>query len=218
MEKYFAVLLLSVVMQYFSKMSSGFCPALSTLLGFSYVHWDVNTLLDVLKGLSEVVLMTATQRYCYIKSLIHYKALRYVQTNTICTFCSISMILMYCTALVLIHTAMLWRVHTCFHAVIWLIVWDIHCRLTWGCSHWLFCVVFVSFRTVHYEGGAVSIHARSLWRLETLRVAWVYQTLENHRGLKCAITHICTAVHSSANGVINHPFMVHNIQWLQKVN
>ncbi|XP_040554188.1 ryanodine receptor 2 isoform X1 [Gallus gallus] len=27
-------------------------------------------------------------------------------------------------------------------------------------------------RTVHYEGGAVSIHARSLWRLETLRVAW----------------------------------------------
>ncbi|KAK2531532.1 Ryr2 [Columba guinea] len=26
-------------------------------------------------------------------------------------------------------------------------------------------------RTVHYEGGAVSIHARSLWRLETLRVA-----------------------------------------------
>uniref|UniRef100_A0A6Q2XQ02 Ryanodine receptor 2 n=1 Tax=Esox lucius TaxID=8010 RepID=A0A6Q2XQ02_ESOLU len=26
--------------------------------------------------------------------------------------------------------------------------------------------------TVHYEGGAVSIHARSLWRLETLRVAW----------------------------------------------
>ncbi|XP_064176622.1 ryanodine receptor 2 isoform X3 [Anguilla rostrata] len=27
-------------------------------------------------------------------------------------------------------------------------------------------------RAVHYEGGAVSIHARSLWRLETLRVAW----------------------------------------------
>ncbi|XP_053366812.1 ryanodine receptor 2 [Clarias gariepinus] len=27
-------------------------------------------------------------------------------------------------------------------------------------------------RTVHYEGGAVSTHARSLWRLETLRVAW----------------------------------------------
>ncbi|NXA99462.1 RYR2 protein, partial [Cnemophilus loriae] len=27
-------------------------------------------------------------------------------------------------------------------------------------------------RTVHYEGGAVSIHARSLWRVETLRVAW----------------------------------------------
>nr|XP_014982150.1 ryanodine receptor 2 isoform X9 [Macaca mulatta] len=27
-------------------------------------------------------------------------------------------------------------------------------------------------RTVHYEGGAVSVHARSLWRLETLRVAW----------------------------------------------
>ncbi|XP_006872072.1 PREDICTED: ryanodine receptor 2 [Chrysochloris asiatica] len=27
-------------------------------------------------------------------------------------------------------------------------------------------------RNVHYEGGAVSIHARSLWRLETLRVAW----------------------------------------------
>ncbi|NXO78085.1 RYR2 protein, partial [Sitta europaea] len=27
-------------------------------------------------------------------------------------------------------------------------------------------------RTVHYEGGAVAIHARSLWRLETLRVAW----------------------------------------------
>ncbi|XP_072436665.1 ryanodine receptor 2 isoform X1 [Chiloscyllium punctatum] len=27
-------------------------------------------------------------------------------------------------------------------------------------------------RTVHYEGGAVSIHARSLWRLEMLRVAW----------------------------------------------
>ncbi|XP_014118778.1 PREDICTED: ryanodine receptor 2 [Pseudopodoces humilis] len=27
-------------------------------------------------------------------------------------------------------------------------------------------------RTVHYEGGAVSLHARSLWRLETLRVAW----------------------------------------------
>ncbi|XP_030630748.1 ryanodine receptor 2 [Chanos chanos] len=27
-------------------------------------------------------------------------------------------------------------------------------------------------RTVHYEGGAVSSHARSLWRLETLRVAW----------------------------------------------
>lgn len=26
-------------------------------------------------------------------------------------------------------------------------------------------------RTVHYEGGAVSVHARSLWRLETLRVA-----------------------------------------------
>ncbi|XP_010783028.1 ryanodine receptor 2-like [Notothenia coriiceps] len=25
-------------------------------------------------------------------------------------------------------------------------------------------------RTVHYEGGAVSTHARSLWRLETLRV------------------------------------------------
>lgn len=32
---------------------------------------------------------------------------------------------------------------------------------------------FLSFltRTVHYEGGAVSVHARSLWRLETLRVA-----------------------------------------------
>ncbi|XP_078504129.1 ryanodine receptor 2 [Lissotriton helveticus] len=27
-------------------------------------------------------------------------------------------------------------------------------------------------RNVHYEGGAVSIHARSLWRLETLRVSW----------------------------------------------
>ncbi|KAM9612984.1 ryanodine receptor 2 [Trichechus inunguis] len=27
-------------------------------------------------------------------------------------------------------------------------------------------------RNVHYEGGAVSVHARSLWRLETLRVAW----------------------------------------------
>ncbi|XP_018521997.1 ryanodine receptor 2 isoform X1 [Lates calcarifer] len=27
-------------------------------------------------------------------------------------------------------------------------------------------------RTVHYEGGAVSSHARSLWRLETLRVVW----------------------------------------------
>ncbi|KAG2467378.1 RYR2 protein, partial [Polypterus senegalus] len=27
-------------------------------------------------------------------------------------------------------------------------------------------------RSVHYEGGAVAIHARSLWRLETLRVAW----------------------------------------------
>ncbi|KAK1794494.1 hypothetical protein P4O66_011363, partial [Electrophorus voltai] len=27
-------------------------------------------------------------------------------------------------------------------------------------------------RSVHYEGGAVSTHARSLWRLETLRVAW----------------------------------------------
>ncbi|CAG5911922.1 unnamed protein product [Menidia menidia] len=27
-------------------------------------------------------------------------------------------------------------------------------------------------RTVHYEGGAVSSHARSLWRLETLRVMW----------------------------------------------
>lgn len=27
-------------------------------------------------------------------------------------------------------------------------------------------------RTVHYEGGAVSCHARSLWRLETLRVVW----------------------------------------------
>ncbi|TMS22614.1 Ryanodine receptor 2 [Larimichthys crocea] len=27
-------------------------------------------------------------------------------------------------------------------------------------------------RTVHYEGGAVSNHARSLWRLETLRVVW----------------------------------------------
>ncbi|KAJ7416519.1 hypothetical protein BTVI_35536 [Pitangus sulphuratus] len=33
-------------------------------------------------------------------------------------------------------------------------------------------------RTVHYEGGAVSIHARSLWRLETLRVAsqkWLHK-------------------------------------------
>lgn len=28
-----------------------------------------------------------------------------------------------------------------------------------------------SDRTVHYEGGAVAVHARSLWRLETLRVA-----------------------------------------------
>eukprot|EP00064_Thunnus_orientalis_P011413 superscaffoldBa00001648_g11444 len=27
-------------------------------------------------------------------------------------------------------------------------------------------------RTVHYEGGPVSSHARSLWRLETLRVVW----------------------------------------------
>ncbi|XP_075412509.1 ryanodine receptor 2 [Tenrec ecaudatus] len=27
-------------------------------------------------------------------------------------------------------------------------------------------------RNVHYEGGAVSVYARSLWRLETLRVAW----------------------------------------------
>ncbi|KAM3591914.1 uncharacterized protein V6R79_009433 [Siganus canaliculatus] len=27
-------------------------------------------------------------------------------------------------------------------------------------------------RTVHYEGGAVSSHARSLWRVETLRVVW----------------------------------------------
>ncbi|XP_077359216.1 ryanodine receptor 2 [Festucalex cinctus] len=27
-------------------------------------------------------------------------------------------------------------------------------------------------KTVHYEGGAVSSHARSLWRLETLRVLW----------------------------------------------
>nr|XP_031543108.1 ryanodine receptor 2-like [Vicugna pacos] len=26
-------------------------------------------------------------------------------------------------------------------------------------------------RTVHYEVGAVSVHARSLWRMETLRVA-----------------------------------------------
>lgn len=31
---------------------------------------------------------------------------------------------------------------------------------------------FIHFtaRTVHYEGGAVASHARSLWRLETLRV------------------------------------------------
>lgn len=28
-------------------------------------------------------------------------------------------------------------------------------------------------RTIHYEGGAVSSHARSLWKLETLRVVWV---------------------------------------------
>uniref|UniRef100_H2MVY7 Ryanodine receptor 2b (cardiac) n=1 Tax=Oryzias latipes TaxID=8090 RepID=H2MVY7_ORYLA len=27
-------------------------------------------------------------------------------------------------------------------------------------------------RTVHYEGGAICTHARSLWRLETLRVMW----------------------------------------------
>ncbi|CAF94369.1 unnamed protein product [Tetraodon nigroviridis] len=27
-------------------------------------------------------------------------------------------------------------------------------------------------RTIHYEGGAVSSHARSLWKLETLRVVW----------------------------------------------
>lgn len=33
--------------------------------------------------------------------------------------------------------------------------------------------LFFKNRTVHYEGGAVSVHARSLWRLETLRVAWV---------------------------------------------
>ncbi|EGW04831.1 Ryanodine receptor 2 [Cricetulus griseus] len=31
-------------------------------------------------------------------------------------------------------------------------------------------------RTVHYEGGAVSVHARSLWRLETLRVAGTCDT------------------------------------------
>lgn len=36
-------------------------------------------------------------------------------------------------------------------------------------------IVFEDFfhftaRTVHYEGGAVASHARSLWRLETLRV------------------------------------------------
>uniref|UniRef100_A0A670IB03 Ryanodine receptor 2 n=1 Tax=Podarcis muralis TaxID=64176 RepID=A0A670IB03_PODMU len=34
------------------------------------------------------------------------------------------------------------------------------------------CLTVPSGETVHYEGGAVSIHARSLWRLETLRVAW----------------------------------------------
>lgn len=31
-------------------------------------------------------------------------------------------------------------------------------------------VSFLTPRTVHYEGGPVSTHARSLWRLETLRV------------------------------------------------
>uniref|UniRef100_A0A671VHS3 Uncharacterized protein n=1 Tax=Sparus aurata TaxID=8175 RepID=A0A671VHS3_SPAAU len=34
------------------------------------------------------------------------------------------------------------------------------------------CLTVPSGETVHYEGGAVSSHARSLWRLETLRVVW----------------------------------------------
>lgn len=33
--------------------------------------------------------------------------------------------------------------------------------------------IHVTARTVHYEGGAVASHARSLWRLETLRVVYV---------------------------------------------
>lgn len=37
--------------------------------------------------------------------------------------------------------------------------------------HLLLCCI--SFRVAHYEGGAVCSHARSLWRLEPLRIAWV---------------------------------------------
>lgn len=44
-------------------------------------------------------------------------------------------------------------------------------------------------RTVHYEGGAVSNHARSLWRLETLRVVWVQHT-HTHARNKDHRTHI----------------------------
>lgn len=40
---------------------------------------------------------------------------------------------------------------------------------------------FFTPRTVHYEGGAVSSHARSLWRLETLRVVWVQHTCNIHK-------------------------------------
>lgn len=42
------------------------------------------------------------------------------------------------------------------------------CRLLWSQIN---CIVLLLFsRVVHYEGGAVCSHARSLWRLEPLRI------------------------------------------------
>nr|XP_032804165.1 ryanodine receptor 2-like isoform X12 [Petromyzon marinus] len=45
-------------------------------------------------------------------------------------------------------------------------------------------------RSVHYEGGAVCSHARSLWRLETLRVSWSGNHL--HWGQPFRLRHVTT--------------------------
>uniref|UniRef100_A0A671MXC6 Ryanodine receptor 2-like n=1 Tax=Sinocyclocheilus anshuiensis TaxID=1608454 RepID=A0A671MXC6_9TELE len=48
-------------------------------------------------------------------------------------------------------------------------------------------------RSVHFEGGSVSLHARSLWRLETLHVAW--SGSHTHWGQPFRLRHLSTGLY-----------------------